>query len=220
MAVSEQGSAHAIEHVDETGAPCARHPAAALESLFQLALVGSRAPVFHHDCASKLQGLVMALDELRELAANGDPELSNVVETALDSMRELHAVLNLNRALTKPPERTEIALRELVTSAAERAGVRLHGTLPDAMVSVAVPSATHALALTIDVAAGLGRGRTLVVAAELAGGEVELVLPVSAPSPADASEFLALASFVVARDGGRLWCATAGDRLFVRLPRS
>lgn len=213
-------SARGIDHVDETGAPCARHPAAAIENLFQLALVGSRAPVFHHDCASKLQGLVMALDELRELTVNGDPQLASALEIALDSMHELHALLNANRALTKPPQRTEIALRELVGRAAERAGVALHGTLPDAMVAVAVPPTTHALALTIDVAAGARRGRTLVVDAEIVAREVEIVLHAATPSPADASEALALATFVVARDGGRLWCAAAGDRLVVRLPCS
>jgi len=211
---------HTNAHVDETGAPCARHPAAAVEHLFQLALVGSRAPVFHHDCASKLQGLVMALDELRELTVNGDPQLTSAVEIALDSMHELHALLNANRALTKPPQRTEIALRDLVGRAAERAGVVLRGTLPEAMVTVAVPATTHALALALDVAGGAKRGRTLVIDAAIVAREVELVLHATNPSPADASEALAIATFVVARDGGRLWCATAGDRLIVRLPCS
>jgi len=151
---------HTNAHVDETGAPCARHPAAAIEPLLQLALVGSRAPVFHHDCASKLQGLMMALDELRELTANGDPQLTSAVEIALESMHGIHALLNANRALTKPPQRTEIALGDLVGRAAERAGVALRGTLPEAMVTVAVPATTHALALAIDVAGGARRGRT------------------------------------------------------------
>jgi hypothetical protein len=209
-----------IDHVDETGAPCARHPAAEIENLLQLALVGSRAPVFHHDCASKLQGLVMALDEIRELTLNGDPQLTSALEIALDSMHELHALLNANRALTKPPRRTEIAVGDLVGRAAERAGVALHGTLPDAMVSVAVSPATHALAIAIEVAVGARRGRTLVIDGGLVAREVELVLHAVAPSPADASEALAIATFVVTRDGGRLWCAAAGDRLVLRLPCS
>jgi len=213
-------SAAGIDHVDETGAPCARHPAAAREDLLQLALVGSRAPVFHHDCASKLQGLVMALDEIRELTVDGDPQLTSALEIALDSTHELHALLNANRALTKPPRRTEIALGDLVGRAAELAGVALHGTLPDAVVSVAVPSVPQALALAIDVAVGARRGRTLVIDGELVAREVELVLHAAAPSPADASEALAIATFVVTRDGGRLWCAAAGDRLVLRLPCS
>jgi hypothetical protein len=211
-------SAMVIDHVDETGATCARHPAAARDRLFQLAMVGSRASVFHHDCASKLQGLVMALDELSELATGGDPQLIRAIRTALESTRELHALLNINRALTKPAARTPIAVRELVKRAAEYVRVTLQGTLPDAQVDVAVAPMTQALALVLDVVAGAGRGRTLVVTAEVVEGEVELMMDVAAGQPENVSEALAIATFVVTRDGGRLWCATAGDRLFVRLP--
>jgi len=102
------------DHVDETGAPCARHPAISPASLYQLAMVGSRVPAFHHDCASKLQGLVMALDELTELIENGDPQLIRAVETALEASRELNGLLNLNRMLTRPAARTVVAVDELV----------------------------------------------------------------------------------------------------------
>jgi len=207
-----------IDHVDETGAPCPRHPAVASETLLQLAMVGSRAPVFHHDCASKLQGLMMALDELGELTLHGDPQVIRALQTAVDATRALHALLNTNRALTRPPLRQDIAFGELMKRATERAGVTLQGRLPDAMVSVAVAAATHALALAFDVAAGTGRGRTLVVAAAGGAHEVELVMHASASQAANASEALAIATFVIARDGGKLWCATAGDRMFVRLP--
>lgn len=211
-------SALVIDHLDETGAPCARHAAVASEALLQLAMVGSRASVFHHDCASKLQGLVMALDELSELTAHGDPQLLRALQTALESTRELHALLNTNRALTRPPVRQTIALGDLLKRAAERANVTLQGALPDAMVGVVVAAATHALALVLDIAAGTGRGRTLVIAAELGAHGVELVLHASASQAANASEALAIATFVIARDGGRLWCAAADDRMFVRLP--
>jgi hypothetical protein len=77
---------------------------------------------------------------------------------------------------------------------------------------------THALALTIDVAAGTGRGRALAITGATAGREVELALPMAPTQPTNASESLAIATFVVARDGGKLWCSAAGDRLFVRLP--
>ena len=77
----------------------------------------------------------------------------------------------------------------------------------------------NALALTIDVAAGTGRGRSLAIAGAIDGREVELALPTVAAQPTNASESLAIATFVVERDGGKLWCASAGDRLFVRLPR-
>jgi hypothetical protein len=208
----------AIEHVDENGAPCTRHRVASTASLLQLAMVGSRAPAFHHDCASKLQGLVMALDELSELTENGDPQLIRAIEAAIEVSRELNALLNMNRALTKPAAKTPIALRDLMKAAASRVGVTLQGTLPELMVNVVVAPVTHALALTIDVAAGAGRGRALVVGAEPVARDVEIAMHASASPPTNASEALAIATFVIARDGGRLWCATAGDRLFVRLP--
>jgi hypothetical protein len=207
------------DHLDETGAPCARHPVISEATLYQLAMVGSRAPAFHHDCASKLQGLVMALDELTELTEDGDPQLIRAIETALEASRELNALLNINRALTRPAAKARIALRELVARAAERVGVTVQGALAEALaVTVGVAPMTHALALAIDVAAGSGRGRALAVAAEPASGGVDLVLH-SSPLPApNVNEAVAIASFVVARDGGRLWCSAAGDRMTIRLP--
>jgi hypothetical protein len=211
----------AVAHVDDTGAPCARHRAPSAAAMYQLALVGSRAPAFHHDCASKLQGLVMALDELSELTENGDPQLIRAIEAAMEVSRELNGLLNINRALTKPAAKTAIAVRDLVKAAADRVGVALKGALPEAMVSASVAPMTHALALTIDVAAGTGRGRSLAITGAIDGREVELALPAVAiaAQPSNASESLAIATFVVARDGGRLWCA-AGDQVLVRLPRA
>lgn len=216
------------DHVDETGAPCARHPAIAPASLYQLAMVGSRAPAFHHDCASKLQGLVMALDELTELTENGDPQLIRAVETALEASRELNALLNLNRTLTRPATKAAIALDELIARAAERVGVALRGATPaGVMVHVGVAPMIHALSLAIDAAAGTGRGRTLTVttapgttpATTPITGAIELALhnsPLQAPS---AGEAVAIAGFVIARDGGgRLWCSASGDRMMIRLP--
>jgi hypothetical protein len=211
-------TAPVIDHVDETGAACRRHPAASRDSLLQLAMVGSRAPMFHHDCASKLQGLMMALDELDELTANGDPQLIQALQTARDSTRELHTLLNINRALTRPAARLSIAVRELVHHAADQVRLALQGTPPDAMVDVAMAPTTHALALAFDVAAGGVRGGTLVIAGGVVGHEVELVLQAAASQPANASQALAVATFAIAREGGRLWCAAAGDRLIVRLP--
>lgn len=207
-----------IDHLDEAGAPCARHGGASTTNLLQLAMVGSRAPAFHHDCASKLQGLVMALDELSELTENGDPDLLRAIEAATDASRELNALLNINRALTKPAARTPIALAALLSSAAQRVAVALQGTLPDAQVNVTVPAMTHALALALDVAAGTGRSRSLGIAATAGAREVEIALQAAPAQPSNASESIAIATFVVSRDGGSLWCASAGDRLFVRLP--
>src|SRR5581483_1744797 len=102
---SSPGSPPAIGHVDDAGQPCARHAPVATETLLHLAMVGSRASAFHHDCASKLQGLVMALDELGELSEHGDPQVLRAIEAAMESTKELHALLNMNRALTKPPSK-------------------------------------------------------------------------------------------------------------------
>lgn len=205
-------------HVDETGAACPHHLAASRDGLLQLAMVGSRASSFHHDCASKLQGLVMALDEINELTMHGDPQLTRAVEIALDSTRELHGLLNANRALTKPPARAPIALRDLLARASAHVRVALQGEVPDVMVQVAVAPVSHALALALDVAAGVGRSRALAITSAVVEGAVELVMFAATPPPANASEALAIATFVITRDGGRMWCSAAGDRLVVRLP--
>src|SRR5215510_5393944 len=94
------------DHVDENGAPCARHAAISQVSLYRLAMIGSRASAFHHDCASKLQGLVMALDELTELTENGDPQVIAAIEAAIEASHALSALLNIDRALTRPAART------------------------------------------------------------------------------------------------------------------
>lgn len=207
-----------VVHVDETGAPCAQHGPVAAEALLQLALVGSRAPGFHHDCASKLQGILMALEEIGELATHADPDLLRAVESATEASRELNALLSTSRALTKPAGKGTIGLGELLGRASMRVAVTLRGTLPDLTVSVSVPAVTQALALAIDVAAGAGRGRLLEIRGARVDAQVELSLPLGALPPPTAAEAMAIASFVVSREGGRLWCSAAGDRLTVRLP--
>jgi len=207
-----------LAHIDATGAPCAHHAPAGAEALMQLALVGSRAPAFHHDCASKLQGLLMALDEIGELTEHGDPQVLRALAGAVEASRELNALLNTNRALTKGQGKADVTLKDLVSRASQRVGLAVQGTLPDVTVGVMVPAMTHALALVLDAAAGAGRGRSLAITATLGAGDVELVLPAASPSPASASEGLALATFVITRDGGRLWCAPDGTSLHVQLP--
>jgi len=210
----------AIGHADDRGEACARHPAISAETLMQLAMIGSRASAFHHDCASKLQGLVMALDELGELAEGGDPQMIRAIEAATESTRELHALLNINRALTKPQTRGPTALHDLLVKAAQRVGITLHGAPPASaplLVEVAAPSVTHALALVLDVAAGSGRGRSLQLAASEGASTVELSLAAAQPPPSNASEMLAIASYVLTRDSGKLWC-TGDNRIVVQLP--
>jgi hypothetical protein len=206
-----------LAHLDEDGRPCTRHAPVAIDALLHLATIGSRMSSFHHDVASKLQGLMMALDEISELAEpRGDTDLLRAAETAHTSLKELHQLLNANRTLAKPPIRTHTALRELATRAGERVGVTLRGDLVDANLEIAVPITTHGLALALDVAAGVGRSRALDVTSRIVDERVELNLALSPTPPANASEALAIAAWVVAREGGELRCSDS--RLVVRLP--
>jgi len=209
-----------VQHLDETGQPCTRHAIAPIEELMSLTVIGSRAPGFHHDLASKLQGMMMSLEEIGELAVGGDPQIGRAAETALDSLRDLLALLNVNRALTKPPTRTAVAFREVLARAAERVYVSLVGELVDATIEVCAPSTIHALSLLFDVAAGPGRGRTLAATTRIDGAHVELCLAASPDPPGNAASSLAIAAFVIGRDHGALRCSDGGSHLVARIPLS
>jgi hypothetical protein len=205
-------------HLDEHGQICTRHPAAASEDLLSLAIVGSRAPSFHHDLASKLQGLMMSIDEIGELTGGDSPGVERAIETAHTTLREVLGLLNVNRALTKAPTRSRSTFAEVIARASERVYVTLRGAIPEAAIEVSAPSLIHALALVLDVAGGPGRGRTIPATTEVAGGNVSLTLTAAADPPPNAPESLALAAFVLAREGGELRCADEGRALIVRLP--
>jgi hypothetical protein len=204
-------------HLDEHGQVCTRHPAAPSDELLSLAIVGSRAPSFHHDLASKLQGLMMAIDEVGELVGD-DPPITRAIDTAHTTLREVLGLLNVNRALTKAPAKSRTTFAEIAARAAERVYVTLRATIPAATLEVSPPSLIHALALVFDVAGGPGRGRALAATSELVGGNVTMTLTASAEPPPNAAESLALAAFVFAREGGELRCADQGRALIVRLP--
>lgn len=168
--------------------------------MLALALVGSRAPGFNHDCASKLQSLMMAIDEIGELADARDAAMLRALETAASSLRELNALLNANRALTKTPVRTATTLRELFAKASERVSVRIVGDVPERAIEVAMPAVTHALAMLIDLASELGpRGRQITI-------EDGIVKSAKQASP----ETLEIATFAFARDGGALVVTPTG----------
>lgn len=208
----------APSHLDEHGQPCSHHPVAAHQELLSLALVGSRAPSFHHDLASKLQGLMMAIDEISEVSGEVPPPVLRAIETAHGALREVLALLGTNRALTKAPVAVKTPLGELLARAAERVYVTFRCAAPDATVAVPLPAMIHALSLVIDVAGGPGRGRTVEATAELDGGAIVLSLGASAQPTPSCGEALALAAFVLEREGGSLTCAASGSRLVVRLP--
>jgi hypothetical protein len=209
------------QHVDDKGRPCERHATLATTRLYELAVVGTRIPGFHHDCASKLQSLMMALDEIGELADHDDAELRVAANTANTALRELHDLLTDNRALARPPQPKRIGLGDLLGAAARRAGVRVHGELA-AEVEVVIPAMTHALALVLDLLAEpIQRGRTVDASVELGDlATITLSGPAgaSAVAPTKASEAIAIASFVIERDGGQLCCKRSSNAVVVRLP--
>src|ERR1700760_3701549 len=96
--------------------------------MLALALLGSRMPSFHHDVASKLQSLMMAIEEVEELADNEDMRLA--AQTASSAGRESQGLFTANRALSRPPQRKPTPLGELIAGAAQRAGVKTFGALP------------------------------------------------------------------------------------------
>jgi hypothetical protein len=211
------------EHLDDQGQPCTRHTGIPEARLFELATLGSRVSGFHHDAASKLQSLVMALDEIGETAEVSAPDMMTSVETARTAMKDLNALFNANRALAKGPQRTRVVYRDVLARAAERVGVKLTGAVPSCEVRVTVPALTHALAVLLDVAAGGSRAKRVVdIGSEVAGGCVVLTIHASADAiatpPPNASEAVAIAAFVIARDEGELRCGAAGDKFLVELP--
>jgi hypothetical protein len=208
-----------VGHLDETGQPCTRHAAVTPDGLLALAMVGARAPTFHHDIASKLQGLMMALDEISELVdIRADTDLRRATDTAQQALTELNQLLTGNRALTKPPVRSRCNLADLLSRAGDRVGVSLKGARVDAQLDTAIPALTHALALAIDASAGTGRSRALAYDATIGDGAITLALAIAPTSTATASESLALASWLLARDGHELRCSPERIRLTLALP--
>jgi hypothetical protein len=203
-------------HLDELGQPCSRHGEVTLDEILFLATIGSRAHGFHHDVASKLQGLMMSLDEIGELAEGADPKILAATEGAHEALRDILSLLNANRALTKPALRTRVKLRDLLGNAAKRVYVTLAGELPDATIEVAAPSTLHALSLVLDVAAGPGRGRTLPISVQITDGTIDLVFTASPMAPTNMAESLAIATYVLGREQGELRCAADGGRFVVR----
>jgi hypothetical protein len=199
-------------HLDETGAICTRH-APSEGALLTLATIGSRVSSFNHDLASKLQGVMMSLDEIAEyVEREPDPALRQAVEDAMGALKEATALLGSNRALTRTATKSKALLRDVIQAAADRIGVIVHGTLPEGQIEAAVPLLQQALGLALDALAGSGRGRSLAV---VTTGDT-VVFHANAPAAPGLADALTLAAFVVSAAGGELRC---GDgTLSVRLP--
>jgi hypothetical protein len=202
-----------IEHADEDGNPCTRH-VAERDKLLAFAALGSRISGFHHDAASKLQSLVMALDEISELIGEDESDVRTATETAQSAVRQLHALLTANRALAKPPAVVPTLLPELLQRAAERHAVKLRGNVPSIEVMAAPPSMTHAFSLLLDMIAGPpSQGRAVEATAQTEGTRVTLTLDGNVEAThANVNELIALAAYMVAREGGAVRC---GAKKFV-----
>lgn len=206
-----------IGHLDEDGNPCADHPAS-LDALLVYATIGSRVSSFNHDIASKLQGMMMALDEIEEMFERLDSsDLQRATETAQGSLKEANALLQANRALTRTSTKSKTQLRELVRSAGDRVGVEVRGNVPDGEIETVVPLLAHGLGLAIDAIAGTGRSRFVDLIATREGDRARLVFASTADPTKTLGEALALASFVVTRANGELRCGR-DRRLHVQLP--
>lgn len=222
MSSSGSNPAPLGKHLDEHGQPCAHHAGPSPESIYALATVGSRASGFNHDIASKLQGLMMALDEISELAETLDPvnreQVARATEGAQACLKDVLTVLNVNRAMTKPAMRAPVALSDLTFRACERVYVTLQGALPEVDIGVSAPTAIHALSLVFDAAGGPGRGRTIPIEVSRTPTHVSISMSIAGPLPPTSDDTLALAAFVLARDGGALRCANNGQRFIIELP--
>ncbi len=204
-------------HVDEAGGPCTHHAPVRPQVLLTLALIGSRANGLNHDLASKLQGLLMTLEDLAErLAERGEPELHRAAADASSVAQEIAGLVAASRSLARSPGPSRRTLREIIEASCERAGFGLDAELVAAEVEVIAPHVVHALSLAIEVAGGPGRGRPLEATCRLGGGRIELVLSTAPKTLSLASEYLALAAAILRRDGGDLRCGA--ERLVVWLP--
>jgi len=205
------GGAELIEHLDEDGTPCTRHAPPSIDVMLGLAMVGSRAPAFHHDTASKLQSLVMAIDEIGEIAEEIDhTDLRRASTTALTALRELHGMFNANRALARPPQATRVPIAELLVRAAERNSITIRGDLPTDQIEVNAQAITHAFSLLLDMSAGvLKLGRVVEMVRVTSSDFLELTIrpPEGASkTPLRSTEQLAVAVYALRRDKGDLRC--------------
>lgn len=185
--------------------------------LLALALLGSRMGGFNHDLASKLQSLLMGMDELEELVADrGDAELTGALEGVRGAAEELASVLTESRALVRGTlARPSVAA--LVQAAAAQVGVMLTGELdPQWTSEVAHAPVLQALALALDVAAGAGRQRSLAVSGAVRATMCELVVTCVTPPTVKGTTLLGIARGALTATGGAL--ALEGATIRIELP--
>ncbi len=181
------------------------------DGLLAWAAVGSRISGFHHDSASKLQGLMMALDEVQEALGDAGPDVARPLEMAMTALKDLHALLTENRALAKAPGRKDVALGDVIARAAARAGVTVRGeAAPAVTVHIAPPSIVQALSLLCAVVAGPHKGvRTIDVSSAVENERVVLRLT-GAPPEGSALDAITVATWLLEREDGAVLSAPNG----------
>jgi hypothetical protein len=181
------------------------------DGVLALALVGARARGFHHDMASKLQALMIAVDDLAE--RNTDARMAPSIDAAALALRDIQNVLGAFRALARGADPRPSSLRELIAAAARTAGVVIAGEIPDTSVRVTPSAAVQVLVLACELA---DPGATLPVAIARDGGAIEVAMQLGAGQHLDLThaEALAVMRGALGRDGGD--ARADGDRVVLR----
>ncbi|MBX3154637.1 MAG: hypothetical protein KF773_01460 [Deltaproteobacteria bacterium] len=214
------------------------------DALFGFALLGARASSFHHDLAAKLQGLMMALDEIGDELETGkhgspreDPSVdgSFATRTSSSSARSYGLVSGGSLAsLVDASSTARAALDELIAllssnralarDARTALGLREAVAAASARANVVVRGDVPAIKLMV-VAPAFIQALAMLFAStgknrRGSGGVIELRVDgdelsfASGPDGTAGTE-LAIAAWALARDGGELRC---GRELVVRLP--
>jgi hypothetical protein len=214
-------------HVDESGVPCERHPTGMSSGVLHHALVGSRTQGTHHDLASRLQSLLMAIEEIVELAQQTpkDGDLRIAADTALAALTQANDILAAHRSFARGSgERVRAFVRDLLTRASRRTGVSVDvSSLGDVEINVLPARAEQALALLLEVlGADLVAARKVTAEVEITDTSTVLTLRGGDPGAprAQATDLVTLASYALGCDHGRLRCGAAGepDRFIIAYP--
>jgi len=178
------------------------------DQLLAWAAVGSRISGFHHDSASKLQSMMMAIDEATELAES-HPDIARPLETAMAGLKELHALLTENRALAKAPVRKAMPVRDLLQRAAARSAVNLSGELPAGNVFVAPSSMVQALSLLCETIAGTAQGARAISVQATVGDKATITLA-GTPPASSTLDAITVATWLIEREEGSVDSAPRG----------
>lgn len=166
--------------------------------VFALALIGSAAGAANHDLGSRLQSLLMALDEL-EILAETHPDITPLLGALRESTDSAIELLAANRALVRG-KRERIAVADLVTRASRRAGVRVSADGVADSIDGPVEVLVQAIALVIELASAGDPLR--IVPVTLAATSVTL------PCATADSTKLVVAKAAIEAAGGRLVIST------------